>query len=457
MYCNHLFLPDKMYKLPVGGKKNPNTNFQILTSIKKYVDRIILVCVGIALVGSVFLYNKNLSSLRTFSPLPSLSALITSDPASKTSSPQENHLEDLPIGKITTHKAEQEWGTAILIPQYHRYPGTESKDSINNSAKEAQEQIYEILPHIQEQYGTDLVMVEGELYGQVSAEKLESINKKITERNELSAEHQRLVNLLKKDGFNAEEERCVKNFDRAIAEINRDITLNGAPFKLKAEGKNIIIFGAENQSTREESKKLVKNYIYLQDREKQLRGYHPERLSFRDNQSNKLFSSDLKLLLSKLLKSRSSKDILMNDLKKLKITAESNNNKELLRIIRDIEQTLRKSNNNTAVSGRMLATQSTQSREENPYRNVNSPDKIERMLQETEQKIDEIIVDKRNQETAENFANMLREKKGQNGIIQFGAGHEQGLIQELNKRGISVMVITPSEVLKRNLESNSVR
>lgn len=445
-----------MYKLLIGSKKNPNTNSRVSTSIKKHIDQIILVWVGVALMGSVFLYSKNLFSLSTFSPLPPLSALMTSDTAHKTTPSQKNHLENLPIGEITTHKAESEWGTAILIPQYHRYPGTESKDSINNSAEEAQKQIYEILPHIQEQYRTDLVMVEGELYGQVSAEKLDSIHKKITERKELSTQRQRLTNLLKKDGFDAQEEKCIKNFGRAIAEIDRDITLSGAPFKLEAEGKDIVLFGAENQFTREESKKLVRNYIYLQDREKQLRGY-PKKLSFWDNQSNKLFSDDFKSLLSKLLKSRSSKDVLMNDLKKIKIAAESNNDKELLGIIRDIEQTLRKPDNNTAVSNKIPTVQSTQSREKNPYRNINNPDKIENMLQETEQKINDIVVDKRNQETAENFAKMLREKKDQNGIIQFGAGHEQGLIQELNKQGISVVVVTPSEVLKRNLQSNPVR
>lgn len=445
MCYDHLLSPRKMYKLSINSKK-------ISKLIEKRLNQTI-VFIGIALVGSFFLLSTDIPSPRAFSPSLPLSSLMISDAKDKATPSLEDHLEDLPIGQITIHNAQGEWGTAVLIPQYHRYPGTESKDPVNNSAQKTQEEIYEILPHINEYYNTNLVMVEGELYGQVSSEKLKTVNEKVTERNVLSGQLQRLTPLLKKDGLDSQEEKFIKDCKDAVAEMDRDIILTGAPFKLNAEGKDIVLFGSENQFTREESKKLVKNYIYLQDREKQLHG-QSKRLSSRNNQSNKLFSNDLQSLLSKLLKSKSPQDSLAVDLKKFKNIAKSNGNDELLEIIKNIEATLRASKDTIFAKNKGLSIQSTQNRKENPYAYINNPKKIENMLQETEQKINEVVIDKRNQETAENFTQMLREKKHQNGIIQFGAGHEQGLIQELNKQGISVVVITPSEVLKRNLQQN---
>ncbi|MEK7097573.1 MAG: hypothetical protein AAB906_01880, partial [Patescibacteria group bacterium] len=45
-----------------------------------------------------------------------------------------------------------------------------------------------------------------------------------------------------------------------------EIILQGAPYKLKAEGADLTFYGAEVESTREEGKVIVRDYIYLNDR-----------------------------------------------------------------------------------------------------------------------------------------------------------------------------------------------
>jgi nucleoside-diphosphate-sugar epimerase len=59
-----------------------------------------------------------------------------------------------------------------------------------------------------------------------------------------------------------------------------------------------------------------------------------------------------------------------------------------------------------------------------------------------------IGIDNLSMGSRENFADAMKEKGIKAGVLQFGAGHKDGLIKELNKRGISVIVITPLELAK---------
>jgi hypothetical protein len=44
------------------------------------------------------------------------------------------------------------------------------------------------------------------------------------------------------------------------------------------------------------------------------------------------------------------------------------------------------------------------------------------------------------------MATLLKDQKEKIGILQFGAGHEEGLIDEFNKIGITVITVTPDRV-----------
>ena len=64
--------------------------------------------------------------------------------------------------------------------------------------------------------------------------------------------------------------------------------------------------------------------------------------------------------------------------------------------------------------------------------------------------IEKVVIIKRNKEAAENFARALKQEGEIVGVLQFGAGHKDGLIKELNSQGLSVVVITPEEILNRS-------
>lgn len=426
-----------MRNLLISLKKIVKINLTNLTTKNKKNSLFIFLLT--ALIGSSFLWAKSYSI--EFPPLDSLTPFTTQN--KKGLSSFEDKLKDLPIAKTAMHEAGNDWATAILIPQYHRYPGSSGNDPINDSAERTQKQIYQIIPQINKQYGAQLIMIEGELYGEVPYKKIADLDKKIKERNKLVSECETLKKHLNENGVTPREEKLLNKIEQTIAKIDRNIILEGAPFKLKAEGKNLTLFGSENKDTQDQSRMLVKKYIYLQDRAKEISG-QSRKLSSRGDESDKLFNDDTKSLLLKLLGSR---DSLAAELKNFELTAKSNNDQKSLDLIEGIKITIENLEDNGKNPG--LKT-SEDSRADNPYNNVRSREKIEDMMQETEQQINEVIIDKRNKETAENFSRMLTEENQTAGILQYGAGHESGLIKELNRKGISVLVITPQEVMERD-------
>lgn len=82
----------------------------------------------------------------------------------------------------------------------------------------------------------------------------------------------------------------------------------------------------------------------------------------------------------------------------------------------------------------------------NPYANEYSQAKLKLRVAWREKQINEVIIDRRNKETAVNFARGLEDTNQITGILQFGAGHKERLIKELNKNKISVIVVTPDRV-----------
>lgn len=229
---------------------------------------------------------------------------------------KEENIKDLPIGAVDYYPVPDARGTAIFIPQYHRNPASQPEDAVNDRAAKTQGEIHEVMDFLIDNYDLDIAVVEGELYGEVPQEKINKLAEQVS-RNKPT----------------------------------REIMLQGAPQVLKAQGKNLRLFGAENKATLEESRILVRDYVMLSD--------------------------------------------LFLDL------------------------------------GNLAA--------DNPY---------QYLLKEKEQEIEKVVVEKRNLETSQNFTRILEQENKDAGILVFGAGHREGLIKELNRSDLSVIVITVDEVAK---------
>lgn len=425
---------------------------------------------------------------------------------------------DLPIGEVEERGIENAWGTVYFIPQNHRYPGTNVADGKNDSAEIAQNQIYDIIKYLHKEKGVDFVMAEGDLYGEVENNKIEDMEEKMQLREEFVVQ----VNEFKKDTENNSidpdsEEQFFERADNFLALLDREISLKGAPLRIKANEDDMILYGSENKETREECADIVRNYIYQKDqlqscqesplsssnsnssimeRLKEMKSLNGlidlssysllddyTKLKTNENNTNTNIGlpSNTSLLerlkgfgsgsiaeklaelkkglknktggsspLQSLLKGRSLTNIsLDNNIGVLLDRAREQKKENLVGRLEGINSVYQKIKNNQSKAN---APSDDPSRADNPYKEVTDTGSLKEMITESEEKIQEVVIDRRNEETAENFKNGMIENNKKTGILQFGAGHEEGLIKELQNQGLSVIVVKPSEVLRRESE-----
>ncbi|MFH0892503.1 MAG: hypothetical protein V1867_07030 [Candidatus Falkowbacteria bacterium] len=407
---------------------------------------------------------------------------------------------DLPVGEVSVHEIADPKGTVVLIPQNHQYPGSAASDPKNDSAEKTQAQIYDILKRLHEENGIDFIMTEGDLNGDVPAEKLAALAEKIDLRDEFAARIEKLrAEAAGKLDPGAEKDLLAKA-EKLIASLDREIILKGAPYKLKAEGVDLKLVGSENEETREECADIVRNYIYQQDQLKTCNG-----LATGNDPSPALTGNGTSAAAREKLQALKNKLKTLNDLplaERLKalqaefkskdlsfmIASEDLNGltggNSLLEKIRQIKTlsagqvsldkefgellTAAKARGEKALADKLTAakeayqkienlksekqvalTSSSPSRSDNPYKTITDPVKLQTMIKESESKIQTVVIDQRNRETAVNFVSALEAAGEKIGILQFGAGHEDGLIKELNSQGLNVIVIKADEVLRR--------
>lgn len=344
------------------------------------------------------------------------------------------------VGDVEKYMVRGSDKSVILIPQNHKYPGSNAADSVNDSAELTQKQIYEMIDKLHDEYGIGLVMVEGELYGGVSGEKSKKIAENISLRDEFMKELESVEESGGGGNVSIFGELVEKGGD-FIDKLNRQMYLQGAPYVLKAEGENIIIVGSENKDTREKSKKIVRKYIYLKDATRN----SGELLSTGSDEQSK----------GDLSQSLSATDILSgggqaNSMGYIIDMAEKfsrlTGGEKLDKAVSALDKTYQKikklnTSNDTESSN-------TPSRSDNPYLDK-SQGEIEKLMQENEKQMNKYVIEQRNIDAVENFKKATNEYDTNVGVLQFGAGHKDGLIEEFNERGVSVYVMTPKEVLRR--------
>lgn len=419
-------------------------NFVLLFMRKTKFIALLCGCGLLASFGLAAFAGFPLTKL-SLSPLQTSGVLSVSKQANQTLAIADPEAyKDLPVAGIKAYPVSAgSRGTVVLIPQYHRNPGTGPEESLNDSAARAQEQIYQILAFLASRHDIELVMMEGELYGRVSDQKLIPLAQKIELRDQLVSKIAALTEELSKNSLDpALEKNLIEDLNREVARADREIILQGAPLVLKSKGTNLTLYGSENENTREQSKVVVRDYLYLQD---QLDKLENPAARGRGSLSSGAFDSGVLDLLQALLGKTSPA---MNELETAEELARIQGRESLGALLADTADTLEELSGMSGME-EGLATSAPPSRADNPYQNIRSRETIKKLLAESEQEIEQLVVNKRNQETGENFLRMLEEERQTIGVLQYGAGHEEGLIKELNDRRLSVIVITPDEVEKR--------
>lgn len=344
----------------------------------------------------------------------------------------------LPVGSVDVRPTDRSWGTVVLLPQYHQHPGSNVDDAVNDRAQRTQEESYAILQKLTHDGNTHLVMVEGEIAGDVPVAKTQRLTALVQERDTFRT---RLDGVVQSFGALPSEAtrvaRVKKSGEKLLASVDRQIALAGAPQWAAATGAPIRLVGSENPDTLAQSRDVVRTYIYAQDRLAQLGG-GTSTAALGGSFVETMLSSQLQQLLKKARAENT--DI---DLSRLQREAPDANSAENVRTLRDAWQALSQTR-----SMRDAPAQSTTAttRSDNPFAGIQNPAALRKIVTQQEQKIQELVITRRNTETAENFARALRSHDVTTGILQFGAGHEDGLTRELNKVGLSVIVVRPAEV-----------
>lgn len=409
---------------------NKNLPYKIL-QLKK---PIIGIAVAFTLLISLFISTETLGP--SFSPL-TLSPLTNTDPFSLTD-PQ--NYQGLPVGKVKSYPVPHSLGTVIYLPQYHRSPGSSSQDKINDAGAKSQEQLYQIIKFLKDKAGVNLAMVEGSAFREVPAEKIALLADKIERRNELVSLSQSLKNAFQQEDIDpASEKKFIQSLDQEIIKIDREINLEGAAERLTAEGENFKLYGAENEATQQESKLVLRDYIYLTDRLKQL-DQSPAKKS-----SATIFQDSSQISYLKNIFKKN----FQPDFNSLESMAHLQGREDLATLLHKTEEVFYALTKDAPEKIIVQTSSDTPSRKDNPYQNITDKKELQEKLSVSKDKVEQIIVERRNKETAENFTKALKDTQVTLGILQFGAGHEEGLVKELNKQGLSVIVLTPNEVLSR--------
>ncbi len=395
--------------------------------------------------------------------------------------------DTLPIADVAEFPADNAHGTVVLIPQNHRYPGTEINDPKNDSAEEAQSQIYDIEKYLHEQQGIDFVMIEGELYGAVPAQTIDKEKNLIAIRNDLVAGTDSLKSEMDGNPYLGLMGASVAMEAESVVDyVDRTIILKGSAYKLAAEGEDLALYGTEDPQTQAECAAIVRDYIYQQDQlaacstqptyagvgsvdnanisDRLKAAYEVLKKSLTGGQvsaaapdpaASGITGANLSHLFSiadlgGLLGGHGVQlDAFQNQLKTLLATVQPGDQGSLTQAVGSLIDTVGRlidwQNETEAVAS------TAPSRSDNPYASITDPAELKQMISDTEDKIESEVVERRNRETAEFYDQASLEKGEDIGILQYGAGHEDGLVEELNAQGLNVVVVKPDEVKRREL------
>ncbi len=365
---------------------------------------------------------------------------------------------NLPVGKVENYSVENAKGVVIYIPQIHQDPSSPQSDPTNNVAVTAQNQIYQIEKFLVKKSGSPLILTEGELYGQVPSSEIGFLSQRIYLRNALADKLQTLEKVLKTTSVDpAAERNLIATTQQAISSIDREVALTGSAQELKANNNSVILYGVENQTTLDESKPLVRNYVYLQDRIAQLQTPTTQTAStgIVATQTSAVIPAQVAQLMQLLQSLGVGNTTTQNVFSYLTTKAQSAGKTNLADAVRSVASAYNQLAQNAQVSqpttqtmaASTTASSASPSRSDNPYANFTNIQQLQNMMKTSETNLTKVVVDKRNSEIAANSLKALQETRQHSLILQLGAGHQDGLVKGLNAQGLSVIVVTPNQVL----------
>lgn len=345
----------------------------------------------------------------------------------------------LPVAQVDILETPNARGTVIYIPQIHKNPGSRSSDRANDTAVAAQTEIYSVIEHAHANSGVRFVMAEGEMYGEALTEKINALKAEVALRGEFENERAQLkVAAAEKSVDGVLESNVLSLVDNTIEMIHRDIMLAGADHMAKVDHEDIVLYGAEDPATYQKSAEIVRDYLYVQDRMGRLGGGTSIGMI-----GTRINTSAIQAMLATAPTAGGSSQ----SVTALKEKALLQGDQRMAAIALSIEQSEQKLK--LIEQSRAGGGSGARSRDNNPYNSVSDMAQLQRIKQADEQKIKDTVIDQRNRDVARNFVAGIAATGQETGILTFGSGHTEGLVSELERAGLSVIIVTPNSVAAR--------
>ncbi len=410
--------------------KNKKETKSIIRLIKKFslnqkIFSIFSVLLLLGITSLIFNFNK------VKAPFPiSTSSLISS-------SHDIDASDWTGLGSIEKHMVPNSKGTVVYFPQIHKEPTTQAVDKKNDQAAVAQRQIYNALNIATDKYGVGYVMDETDLYGAMPQEKIQKIQNGFSDiENFKVSRDQVIANYLNDGGSKAVVDKLMIDSIAAIDAYERNLYLTGGAAVLAVKNENSHVYGSQNRATLDEAKKQLENITYLENRINQLKSktaISPVKNSttLTLDQVSSLVSGSKQVSTTKMFNG-------------IAAFATQNGNTELSSDIEKAKNGLSKLSTSKKFEG--MQKYSDVPHVANPYESNNNLNALQSEYKQVYPKFMALIKDQRSQEVSDNVEKMMDENNVDSAALVFGAQHKDQIVDALNKKGISVIVVTTEAV-----------
>lgn len=348
-------------------------------------------------------------------------------------------LEDL--GTVEKYEVPNSTKTVIFVPQIHKEPTKQASDSVNDSAAVIQADIYRTLNTLVNEHDITYVMDETDLYGPMPQDKIAKIKAGISDIDELrKSMNITLDQYVKVGGSQKVADDLRKSTEERIKQFERNLYLTGGAAVLAATNANSHVYGSQNAATISEARKELQNIVYLENRINTLQGKTKSSGNLPVNSQ----SQSQKILSSLRTSDRSSGSAHLNPVYELSAQKQDQSLKSATDEFKTKYNKL--SSSKTFETGSNGANAS--SAPVDPYKNSTN---LSQLKAEYDQKLAafmKVAKDQRSQEVADNVVRQMEENGQNSAILVFGAQHKDQIVDALNKKGISVIVVTPPSEVK---------
>lgn len=337
-------------------------------------------------------------------------------------------LSSLSFANVEKHEVPGATKTVIYIPQLHREPTSTADESVNDQALEVQKEIATIIGKLDKENNVKYVMDETDLYGSMPEDKVEKIKTALKSIEEFKADLNKIIAQYIKDGGNETMAASIKQQTlNQVAKVERRIYLTGGAAVMAAKDSSLHVYGSQNSETIKVAQAKLQQLVYIEKRIAQLEG------SGTQTASTSTSSSSIVSLLGRGNSSSSG-------LTTIASFAQSKNDSDLLEDVQKASSVLRSLTSQTSFESSSAAATTNAT---NSYANRTDLAALKAEYQTAQSDFMKIAKDQRSQEVCDNMVKMMDDNRQSAAVLVFGEGHKEQLIDMFNKKGVSVIVVTP--------------